>query len=170
MGKHRQNKSLGSVTSFASSENAQQTQQTPDERINALETRVATLETLLNDVMLQLDKPFKASPNLKKKKRHKSATAPQPEKKSEIDPSPQAKTEFHNQKQKRASEAALAASLERLKTLFGDGVKRTESEIFQQLRNLSKRHFRRLRSYLQNDANEDYDARLYWMEDTEREK
>ena len=69
----------------------------------------------------------------------------------------------HNLKQKQASEAALAVSLERLKTLLSDGVKRTESDIFQQLPSLSKSHFRRLREHFSNDGNADYDKRLYFL-------
>ena len=73
------------------------------------------------------------------------------------------KEQTHNLKQKRASEAALAVSLERLKTLLSDSVKRTESDIFQQLPSLSKRHFRRLREHFSNDGNADYDKRLYFL-------
>ena len=59
MSKHRQSKALGSVASFVSSDHPQETPLPPEARIDALEKRVATLETLLNDVMIQLDKPFK---------------------------------------------------------------------------------------------------------------
>ena len=161
MTKHRQTKSLGSVASFASSEN----HETPQERIDALERRVDTLETLLNDVMLQLDKPFQERSTPQKKKEH-NKPAP-PAQKSETEPSPQAKTEFHNEKQNRASELALAEALESLKALLRDGVKRTQSEILRQLPNLSKRKFNRLCSHLSDDGNEDYAQRLYFLEDTQ---
>lgn len=148
MGKHRQSKSLGSVGAFTSSENPQET---PEARITELERRVGTLETLTNDVIRQLDT------TASRKLGERPPRAPVV---------PKTKAEKHDQKQKQASQVALAASLESLKCLFGDGVKRTESEIYQQLPNLSRRRFRRLRSHLSNDGNENYDERLYYLEDT----
>lgn len=164
MGKHRQTKSLGSVASFSSSDNAQEAPLTPEERIAELERRVATLETLLNDVIRQLDKAFKETKTPKPEKKELKPSLPV--KKSEIDLSPLSKQEFNNEKQNRASELALAEALESLKALLSDGVKRTQSEILQQLPSVSKRKFERLRSELENDGNEDYAQRLYFLEDT----
>lgn len=141
---------------------------TPEARIDALERRISTLETLLNDVMIQLEKPFKeTSPQLAERPqqpKQKQRKPSPPVKKSEIAPSPLAKTEFNNQKQKRASEAALAAALESLKGLLSDGVKRTRKEILEQA-NLSNRKFIKLREHLKDDGNEDLDKRLYYLED-----
>ena len=56
MPKHNQSKSLGSLTDF------QTTPHTPeptDERLDRLERRVSQVEQLLNDVMQQLDRPFR---------------------------------------------------------------------------------------------------------------
>lgn len=167
MSKHRQNKSLGSVASFVSSDNAQETQETSEQRIIALERRVATLETLLNDVMIQLDKPFKKRSTPKPKPKKEPKPTP-PVLKSEIEQTPQAKTEFHNQKQKRASEAALASALESVKGLLSDGVKRTRAEILKELPNVSKRKFSRLSVHLVDDGNENYEKRLYFMEDPKK--
>ena len=56
MAKHNQSKSLGSLTDFQSA--PQPTPETPDERIDRLERRILQVETLLNDVMQVLDKPY----------------------------------------------------------------------------------------------------------------
>ena len=53
MPKHNQSATIGPITDFVSPPSP-----VPEsERITALENRVSTLETLLNDVMHQLDKP-----------------------------------------------------------------------------------------------------------------
>ena len=56
MPKHNQSARIGDVTDFVSTPTPPD--QTDTERIGTLEQRVATLEMLLNDVMLQLDKPY----------------------------------------------------------------------------------------------------------------
>ena len=58
MPKHNQTARLGDLTDFAASPPALD----PDTRITVLERRVATLEGLLNDVMQQLDRPFREQP------------------------------------------------------------------------------------------------------------
>ena len=55
MPKHNQSATIGSITNFISNPSPLPE---PD-RITALETRVSTLESLLNDVMQQLDKPYR---------------------------------------------------------------------------------------------------------------
>ena len=57
MPKHNQTKSLGSLTDFQSA--IPHTPETTDERIDRLERRLIQVETLLNDVMQQLDRPFR---------------------------------------------------------------------------------------------------------------
>ena len=57
MPKHNQTKSLGSLTDFQTA--PQPAPETTDERIDRLERRVLQVESLLNDVMQQLDRPFR---------------------------------------------------------------------------------------------------------------
>ena len=57
MPKHNQTKSLGSLTDLQSA--PQPIPETTDERIDRLERRVLQVETLLNDVTQQLDKPYR---------------------------------------------------------------------------------------------------------------
>ena len=57
MTKHNQTKSLGPLTNFQSA--PEPTPETTDERIHRLERRILQVETLLNDVMQQLDKPYR---------------------------------------------------------------------------------------------------------------
>ena len=57
MAKHNQTKSLGSLTDFQTA--PQPAPETTDERIDRLERRVLQVESLLNDVMQQLDRPFR---------------------------------------------------------------------------------------------------------------
>ena len=57
MAKHNQSKSLGSLTDFQTA--PQPIPETTDERIDRLERRLIQVETLLNDVMQQLDRPFR---------------------------------------------------------------------------------------------------------------
>ena len=56
MAKHNQRNTLGSLTDFQSA--PQPTPETTDERIDRLERRILQVETLLNDVMQVLDKPY----------------------------------------------------------------------------------------------------------------
>ena len=57
MPKHNQTKSLGSLTDFQSA--IPHTPEPTDERLDRLERRLIQVETLLNDVMQQLDRPFR---------------------------------------------------------------------------------------------------------------
>ena len=90
MPKHNQTKSLGSLTDLQSA--PQPIPETTDERIDRLERRLSQVESLLNDVTQQLDKPYRnqqhgngkpkqaklkqAKPNPKKAK--KAPTPPTP--------------------------------------------------------------------------------------------
>ena len=56
MAKHNQRNTLGSLTDFQSA--PQPTPETTDERIHMLERRILHVETLLNDVMHEIDKPY----------------------------------------------------------------------------------------------------------------
>ena len=61
MAKHNQRNTLGSLTDFQSA--PQPTPETTDERFDRLEHRLLQVETLLNDVMQQLDKPYRDQPH-----------------------------------------------------------------------------------------------------------
>ena len=81
MSKHNQTKSLGSLTDFQSA--PQPTPETTDERIDRLERRILQVETLLNDVMHQLDKPNtqpKSKMNGKPKAQKSKPPTPKPKK------------------------------------------------------------------------------------------
>ena len=56
MAKHNQTKSLGSLTDFQSA--PQPIPETTDDRIDRLERRLSQVESLLNDIMQVLDKPY----------------------------------------------------------------------------------------------------------------
>ena len=81
MSKHNQTKSLGSLTDFQSA--PQPTPETTDERIDRLERRILQVETRLNDVMHQLDKPHtqpKSKMNGKPKAQKSKPPTPKPKK------------------------------------------------------------------------------------------
>ena len=59
MGKHKTSASLGALNNYVSTPEHEETPDNVFERVNKLERRVATLEGLLNDVMIQLDKPVR---------------------------------------------------------------------------------------------------------------
>ena len=61
MAKHNQTKSLGSFTDFQSAPHP--SLETADERIDRLDRRLLQVETLLNDVTQQLDKPYRDQPH-----------------------------------------------------------------------------------------------------------
>ena len=60
MAKHNQRNTLGTLVDFQSA--PQPLPETTDERIDRLERRLLQVETLLNDVMQVLDKPFQNKP------------------------------------------------------------------------------------------------------------
>ena len=81
MAKHNQRNTLGSLTDFQSA--PQPTPETTDERIDRLERRILQVETLLNDVMHQLDKPNtqpKSKMNGKPKAQKSKPPTPKPKK------------------------------------------------------------------------------------------
>ena len=82
MAKHNQRNTLGSLTDFQSA--PQPIPETTDERFDNLERRLLQVETLLNDVMHQLDKPHtqpKSKMNGKPKDTQKSKPpTPKPKK------------------------------------------------------------------------------------------
>ena len=61
MAKHNQSKTLGTLTDFQTA--PPPAQETADERFVRLEHRLSQVETLLNDVMQQLDKPYRDQPH-----------------------------------------------------------------------------------------------------------
>ena len=81
MAKHNQRNTLGSLTNFQSA--PEPTPETTDERIHRLERRILQVETLLNDVMHQLDKPNtqpKSKMNGKPKAQKSKPPTPKPKK------------------------------------------------------------------------------------------
>ena len=81
MAKHNQTKSLGPLTDFQSA--PEPTPETTDERLDRLERKLLQVETLLNDVMHQLDKPHtqsKSKMNEKPKAQKSKPPAPKPKK------------------------------------------------------------------------------------------
>ena len=60
MTKHNQTKSLGTLADFQSA--PEPTPETTDQRVDQLERRLTQAETLLNDVMQQLDRPYRDQP------------------------------------------------------------------------------------------------------------
>ena len=61
MAKHNQQKTLGNLIDFQTA--PQPAPETTDERFDRLEHRLSQVETLLNDVMQQLDKPYRDQPH-----------------------------------------------------------------------------------------------------------
>ena len=76
MAKHNQRNTLGSLTDFQSA--PQPTPETTDERIDRLERRILQVETLLNDIMQVLDKPYKEKSNGKPNPKAKAKPKPEP--------------------------------------------------------------------------------------------
>ena len=72
MAKHNQSKALGTLIDFQTTPHIEP--ETTDERIDRLERRLIQVETLLNDVMQQLDRPFR---DLHNKKNGKPSQAKQ---------------------------------------------------------------------------------------------
>ena len=61
MAKHNQPKTIGNITDLQTAPHP--IPETTDERIDRLEHRILQVETLLNDVMQQLDKPYRDQPH-----------------------------------------------------------------------------------------------------------
>lgn len=171
-------RSLGTLSDLVT------TPETPPEtpeshRISELEKRVATLEMLLNDVMHQLDRPqntpkqteAKGASNAKNPKtqsngnlgsKRKTASAPVSQKRAKTEKSSQ--QELDKQTAEKAKQEALEAAYALVKELLSDGEKRTESQIYEALPELSKKKFKKVRHhYLQDDGNKDREARLYFL-------
>lgn len=173
MSKHKQSASLGDLRNYIEPQ-----KQSPEERIDTLERRVKTLEMLLNDVMMQLDKPYQSKktnaksngkpeskssskPNPKAKSAAKTQTAPKKPKK----PNNQALEKRNTKDSPDAEIKALEPLFAPVKALFADGVKRTEEQIREALPELSKKKFRKLRHhFLVDDGNENRDERLYFID------
>ena len=115
MGKHSQTKSLGSITDF---QTAPHIQPDPvDERIDKLKRRLVQVESLLNDVMQQLDKPYRDQ-ELKtngtapqKRKKTKPTGKPPTPKEKKATPSGQL-TEKEREKQQQADISSAIAYLD----------------------------------------------------------
>ena len=104
MAKHNQRNTLGSLTDFQSA--PQPTSETTDERIDRLERRILQVETLLNDVMQVLDKPFQNKPTSNGKPQTKAKPKAKETQKAPTPPTP-APTE----EQKQADIEAVIAFL-----------------------------------------------------------
>ena len=107
MTKHNQSRSLGSIADFQTA--PQTPPETTDERFERLERRIIQVESLLNDVMQTLDKPYKDQsfegdrPNNNKAK-PPQITRPKQQAKHEKKPKPSEKitTLLENSPQSRA--------------------------------------------------------------------
>ena len=81
MTKHNQSRSLGTLIDFQSAPHIDT--ETPDERIHRLERRILQVETLLNDVMHEIDKSYiqpKSKKNGKPKAQKSKPPTPKPKK------------------------------------------------------------------------------------------
>ena len=111
MPKTTQSRSLGSLENFATTPHFE----SDEERITALEKRVATLEGLLNDVMHQIDKPdtqpkSKPNGNGKPNKNRKQAKAEKAAALKKPKPTPPSEILTALLKQKPHSRAEMEAS------------------------------------------------------------
>ena len=117
MAKHNQRNTLGPLTNFQSA--PEPTPETTDERIGRLERRILQVETLLNDVMQQLDKPYRETPqNNGKPKQAKQAKTQQTQSKQAKPSKPKTKKKAPTpaapattEEQKQADTAAVIAFL-----------------------------------------------------------
>jgi len=161
VGKHKQSARIGDVSDFSSPN----LPLSDTERIVALERRVSLLEELLNDVMIQLDKPtqnqsFGKSKPPQKREKPKKPVPPPTDSKKKAKP----KLSEHDTKAQEASQQKLLAEVSRVETYLSDGEKRTESQI-RDACELSKKAFRRVMKTMDQvatDNAEDRSLRLYW--------
>ena len=111
MAKHNQRNTLGSLTDFQSA--PQPTPETTDERFDRLEHRLLQVETLLNDVMQQLDKPYRDQPhsNGKPQQAKPKQAKPSTPKAKETQKAPTPPTPAATDEQKQADTGSVIAFL-----------------------------------------------------------
>ena len=117
MTKHNQTKSLGPLTNFQSAPEPKP--ETTEQRVDQLERRLTQAEVLLNDVMQQLDKPYRETPqNNGKPKQAKQAKTQQTQSKQAKPSKPKTKKKAPTpaapattEEQKQADTAAVIAFL-----------------------------------------------------------
>ena len=114
MAKHNQRNTLGSLTDFQSA--PQPTPETTDDRIDRLERRILQVESLLNDVMQVLDKPFQNKPASNGKpqatqKRNGKPPVPSKPKAKEKQKAPATTTPATTEEEKRADNESIIAFL-----------------------------------------------------------
>ena len=140
MAKHNQRNTLGSLTDFQSA--PQPTPETTDDRIDRLERRILQVESLLNDVMQVLDKPFQNKPASNGKpqatqKRNGKPPVPSKPKAKEKQKAPTPPTPPPTEEQKRADIESIIAFLHQHPDKFW---KTTQlQKVFKQHCNLSNR-------------------------------
>ena len=125
MAKHNQQKTLGSLTDFQTA--PQPAPETTDERLDRLERRLLQVETLLNDVTQQLDKPYRDQPHSNgKPKQAKPSTAPETPDAKRARQEKQAAIEKEAQ---AASAKRTAEGFQKLQSLLANGDRITSTEL-----------------------------------------
>ena len=111
MAKHNQQRTLGTLTDFQTA--PQPAPETTDERIDRLERRLLQVETLLNDIMQQLDKPYRDQPhsNGKTKQAKPKQAKPSTPKAKKTQKAPTPLTPAPTEEQKQADIEAVIAFL-----------------------------------------------------------
>ena len=139
MPKHNQTKSLGSLTDLQSA--PQPIPETTDERIDRLEHRLIQVETLLNDVTQQLDKPYRnqqhgnGKPKQAKLKQAKPPTTPPTLTAEQIKQAEQVKQEKQEKvialekAQQAAAAQRTARGFEKLQALLANSNRITAEEL-----------------------------------------
>lgn len=155
-----------------------ETPETLTQKVEHLERRISTLEMLLNDVMIQLDKPFKNEKQFVSKQKpngkHPSNGNPPKAKgkpkqngkpRDQKPPVPQ-----RDHKSKHLTKAGVPVALKgidkepylALRRLLSGGAKLTRSAIFEAIPGLTKKSFKRIHTHFLNDENRDREKRLYF--------
>ena len=111
MAKHNQQRTLGTLTDFQTA--PQPAPETTDERFDRLERRLSQVETLLNDIMQQLDKPYRDQPhsNGKTKQAKPKQAKPSTPKAKKTQKAPTPLTPAPTEEQKQADIEAVIAFL-----------------------------------------------------------
>ena len=111
MAKHNQQKTIGTLTDFQTA--PPPAPETADERFVRLEHRLLQVETLLNDVMQQLDKPYRDQPhsNGKPQQAKPKQAKPSTPKAKETQKAPTPPTPAATEEQKQADIESVIAFL-----------------------------------------------------------
>ena len=136
MGKHNQSRSLGSITDFQTTPDIQP--DPADMRINQLERRIIQVESLLNNVMQQLDKPYRDQALT-------NGTAAPKKKKAKTDSKPVQQRKYKKQKQVEIQSAITFLEQTPEKLWKGDILRQAISENCNLSRNRATTIFKALR-------------------------